>query len=244
MNTGARGMAWFFDEYSKFWGFSPGIVTGKVFSYLTRHRLELHRWPLHCCKSACSATSLQPHSALGCSPGASATLGAHCRHAARHSLCSACPEQNTQTSFSGTWEGDRPAPGCAACAPAWLVRARGGYGARHSLCNARAAQGVPHGRHLRQDVCHPGTRAPPTPRQLGLMRSHAKSAGMTSAPRMKSPHLRAGRLASQARTDAKLWSGLHRLHHRPTPLSHSSCRVTEQEHGNVGASKGGPDRCG
>ena len=30
MNTGAREMAWFFDEYSKFGGFSPGVVTGKV----------------------------------------------------------------------------------------------------------------------------------------------------------------------------------------------------------------------
>jgi hypothetical protein len=30
MNTGAREMAWFFDEYSKFSGFSPGVVTGKV----------------------------------------------------------------------------------------------------------------------------------------------------------------------------------------------------------------------
>ena len=30
MNTGAREMAWFFDEYSKFAGFSPGVVTGKV----------------------------------------------------------------------------------------------------------------------------------------------------------------------------------------------------------------------
>jgi glutamate dehydrogenase (NAD(P)+) len=29
MNTGAREMAWFFDEYSKFEGFSPGVVTGK-----------------------------------------------------------------------------------------------------------------------------------------------------------------------------------------------------------------------
>eukprot|EP00884_Botryococcus_braunii_P009024 jgi/Botrbrau1/18122/Bobra.53_1s0001.1 len=29
MNTGAREMAWFFDEYSKFAGFSPGVVTGK-----------------------------------------------------------------------------------------------------------------------------------------------------------------------------------------------------------------------
>lgn len=30
MNTGAREMAWFFDEYSKYKGFSPGVVTGKV----------------------------------------------------------------------------------------------------------------------------------------------------------------------------------------------------------------------
>lgn len=29
MNTDARVMSWFFDEYSKFAGFSPGIVTGK-----------------------------------------------------------------------------------------------------------------------------------------------------------------------------------------------------------------------
>lgn len=29
MNTGAREMAWFFDEYSKYKGFSPGVVTGK-----------------------------------------------------------------------------------------------------------------------------------------------------------------------------------------------------------------------
>lgn len=29
MNTGAREMAWIFDEYSKFKGFSPGVVTGK-----------------------------------------------------------------------------------------------------------------------------------------------------------------------------------------------------------------------
>lgn len=29
MNTGAREMAWIFDEFTKFAGFSPGIVTGK-----------------------------------------------------------------------------------------------------------------------------------------------------------------------------------------------------------------------
>jgi glutamate dehydrogenase/leucine dehydrogenase len=33
MNTGAREMAWFFDEYSKYKGFSPGVVTGKVGSH-------------------------------------------------------------------------------------------------------------------------------------------------------------------------------------------------------------------
>lgn len=36
MNTDARVMAWIFDEYSKFYGFSPGVVTGKV-----RHHLLL-----------------------------------------------------------------------------------------------------------------------------------------------------------------------------------------------------------
>ena len=30
MNTDGRVMSWFFDEYSKFEGFSPGVVTGKV----------------------------------------------------------------------------------------------------------------------------------------------------------------------------------------------------------------------
>ena len=29
MNTSAQVMAWFFDEYSKFSGFSPAVVTGK-----------------------------------------------------------------------------------------------------------------------------------------------------------------------------------------------------------------------
>jgi len=32
MNTGAREMAWFFDEYSKYSGFSPAVVTGKPVS--------------------------------------------------------------------------------------------------------------------------------------------------------------------------------------------------------------------
>ncbi len=30
MNTGAREMSWFFDEYSKFAGFSPAVVTGAL----------------------------------------------------------------------------------------------------------------------------------------------------------------------------------------------------------------------
>jgi hypothetical protein len=30
MNTGAREMAWLFDEFSRTNGFTPGIVTGKV----------------------------------------------------------------------------------------------------------------------------------------------------------------------------------------------------------------------
>lgn len=34
MNTDARVMAWIFDEYSKFCGFSPGVVTGKVRDWL------------------------------------------------------------------------------------------------------------------------------------------------------------------------------------------------------------------
>ena len=38
MNTDGRVMSWFFDEYSKFEGFSPAVVTGKVHSQL-RHML-------------------------------------------------------------------------------------------------------------------------------------------------------------------------------------------------------------
>ena len=30
MNTDGRVMSWIFDEYSKFSGFSPAVVTGKV----------------------------------------------------------------------------------------------------------------------------------------------------------------------------------------------------------------------
>ena len=41
MNTDARVMSWIFDEYSKFCGFSPGVVTGKVCSILTHWRLAV-----------------------------------------------------------------------------------------------------------------------------------------------------------------------------------------------------------
>lgn len=34
MNTDGRVMSWFFDEYTKFEGFSPAVVTGKVCSHL------------------------------------------------------------------------------------------------------------------------------------------------------------------------------------------------------------------
>lgn len=41
MNTDARVMAWIFDEYSKFCGFSPGVVTGKVIIVLLWKRFLL-----------------------------------------------------------------------------------------------------------------------------------------------------------------------------------------------------------
>lgn len=34
MNTDGRVMSWFFDEYTKFEGFSPAVVTGKVCLHL------------------------------------------------------------------------------------------------------------------------------------------------------------------------------------------------------------------
>ena len=41
MNTDGRVMSWFFDEYTKFEGFSPAVVTGKVclpaYLYLSAH---------------------------------------------------------------------------------------------------------------------------------------------------------------------------------------------------------------
>ena len=51
MNTDGRVMSWFFDEYSKFEGFSPGVVTGKVclscgqpagLSHIMLHHLVIH----------------------------------------------------------------------------------------------------------------------------------------------------------------------------------------------------------
>ena len=130
-------------------------------------------------------------------------------------------------SNSGTSQGNKFASGCAARAPAWLVRARGGYGARHGLCNARAAQGVPHGRHLWQDVCHPGTPASPVTPQLGLMRNHARTACVTLASRMKSPYLRGEQLASQACTDATCGSScIDYIITKPFCLTHpASCYV-------------------
>ena len=87
MNTGAREMAWFFDEYSKFGGFSPGVVTGKVW-WATKCMLELHPWLymllqkfLLCHKPLLAAQRIGPCCA------ASASLGARCGHAARHSVC-------------------------------------------------------------------------------------------------------------------------------------------------------------
>jgi len=46
MNTDGRVMSWFFDEYTKFEGFSPAVVTGKV------HMHHLF-WALHYCHLFC-----------------------------------------------------------------------------------------------------------------------------------------------------------------------------------------------
>ncbi len=40
MNTSAQEMAWFFDEYSKFSGFSPAVVTGKPVNLHGSHGRE------------------------------------------------------------------------------------------------------------------------------------------------------------------------------------------------------------
>ena len=39
MNTDSRHMAWFFDEYSKFEGFSPGTLAGRSSTLQVCHRL-------------------------------------------------------------------------------------------------------------------------------------------------------------------------------------------------------------
>lgn len=44
MNTDGRVMSWFFDEYSKFEGFSPAVVTGKVYLHL-HYRLCMSNTP-------------------------------------------------------------------------------------------------------------------------------------------------------------------------------------------------------
>lgn len=44
MNTDGRVMSWFFDEYTKFEGFSPAVVTGKVHVYQQRCVCVLISW--------------------------------------------------------------------------------------------------------------------------------------------------------------------------------------------------------
>ena len=46
MNTGAREMSWFFDEYSKFAGFSPAVVTGELLAALASS--QTHRGFMSC----------------------------------------------------------------------------------------------------------------------------------------------------------------------------------------------------
>lgn len=56
--------AWIFDEYTKFAGFSPGIVTGKV---------RMHVWPpLRAARCACAALLCSPGGCTDC--WAAATL--------------------------------------------------------------------------------------------------------------------------------------------------------------------------
>lgn len=65
MNTDGRVMSWIFDEYSKFSGFSPAVVTGKVSSGAPSCHLLLFllaiKWlhpPLACTLRACSCYSV------------------------------------------------------------------------------------------------------------------------------------------------------------------------------------------
>jgi len=53
MNTDGRVMSWFFDEYTKFEGFSPAVVTGKV--HVHHPCLALHHCHLFCLLSRRSA---------------------------------------------------------------------------------------------------------------------------------------------------------------------------------------------
>ena len=66
MNTDGRVMSWFFDEYSKFEGFSPAVVTGKVHMQhpcLARHDCHLfcllsRRSDPHTVVDACRVSAL------------------------------------------------------------------------------------------------------------------------------------------------------------------------------------------
>lgn len=55
MNTDGKVMAWFFDEYSKYKGFSPGVVTGKV--------------SVSCCRGCLIATKHNPRTHDASDPG-------------------------------------------------------------------------------------------------------------------------------------------------------------------------------
>ncbi len=53
MNTDGRVMSWFFDEYTKFEGFSPAVVTGKV--HMHHPCVAFHHCYLFCLLSRTSA---------------------------------------------------------------------------------------------------------------------------------------------------------------------------------------------
>jgi glutamate dehydrogenase/leucine dehydrogenase len=61
MNTGAREMSWFFDEYSKFAGFSPAVVTGAP---LPTIGLSWHSAALPLCLARSSRLRLSPACAV------------------------------------------------------------------------------------------------------------------------------------------------------------------------------------
>ncbi len=65
MNTDGRVMSWFFDEYTKFEGFSPAVVTGKVHMHhpcLTLHDCHLLPAEQEICFAHCSGC--MPYSCL------------------------------------------------------------------------------------------------------------------------------------------------------------------------------------